>query len=45
MWLEFIAAIVVPVALFVAATVVVHTFTAAALPGDGMLHRLLALAV
>jgi len=43
MWLEFIAAIVVPVALFVAATFVVHQFVAAALPGQGLLHRLLAL--
>ena len=45
MWLEFFAAIVVPVALFVAATVVVHTVTAAAIPGDGLLHRLLAMVV
>jgi len=43
MWLEFIAAIVVPVALFVAATFVVHQFVAAALPGQGLLQRLLAL--
>ncbi len=42
MWLEFIAAIVVPVALFIAATVVVHQF-AAALLGPGLLQRLLAL--
>jgi len=43
MWLEFIAAIVVPVALFVAATFVVHQFVATALPGQGLLQRLLAL--
>ena len=43
MWLEFIAAIVVPVALFVAATFVVHKLAAAALPGQGLLDRLLAL--
>ncbi|MCY4285201.1 MAG: TRAP transporter large permease subunit [Thiotrichales bacterium] len=42
MWLEFVAAIVVPVALFVAATFVVQQF-AAALLGQGLLHRLLAL--
>jgi TRAP-type mannitol/chloroaromatic compound transport system permease large subunit len=45
MWLEFVAAIVVPVALFVAATAVVHTFIATAIPGDGLLHRLLAMVV
>ena len=45
MWLEFIAAIIVPVALFVAATAIVHTVTAAALPGDELLNRLLTLAV
>ena len=45
MWLEFIAAIVVPVALFVAATFVVHQVVAAALLGQGLLHRLLALAI
>ena len=42
MWLEFVAAIVAPVALFVAATFVVHQF-AVALLGQGLLHRLLAL--
>ena len=45
MWLEFIAAIVVPVALFVGATAVVHTVTAASLPGDGLPSRLATLAV
>ena len=45
MWLEFIAAIVVPVALFVAGTFVVHQIVAAALPGQGLLHRLLALVI
>ena len=45
MWLEFIAAIVVPVALFVGATAVVHTVTAVALPGDGLPSRLATLAV
>ena len=45
MWLEFIAAIVVPVALCVAATIVVHELVAVALPGQGLLDRLLALAI
>ena len=45
MWLEFIAAIVVPVALFVGATFVVHQVVAAALLGQGLLHRLIALAI
>ena len=45
MWLEFIAAIVVPVVLFVGATFVVHQIVAAALLGQGLLHRLLALAI
>ena len=45
MWLEFIAAIVVPVVLFVGATFVVHQVVAAALLGQGLLHRLLALAL
>ena len=45
MWLEFIAAIVVPVVLFVGATFVVHQVVAAALLGQGLLHRLLALAI
>ena len=44
-WLEFIAAIVVPVALFVAATFVVHQAAAAALLGQRLLHRLLALVI
>ena len=43
MWLEFIAAIVVPVFLFIAATFVVHQLVAGALLGQGLLHRLLAL--
>ena len=45
MWLEFIAAIVVPVILFVAGTIAVHTLVAAPLLGQGLLQRLLALAV
>ena len=45
MWLEFVAAIVVPVVLFVGATFVVHQVVAAALLGQGLLHRLLALAI
>ncbi len=45
MWLEFIAAIVAPVVLFVAATFVVHQIVAAALPGQGLLHRLAALVI
>ncbi|MDD9980208.1 MAG: TRAP transporter large permease subunit [Gammaproteobacteria bacterium] len=45
MWLEFIAAIVVPVVLFVGATFVVHQVVAAALLGQGLLHRLLALVI
>ena len=45
MWLEFIAAIVVPVVLFVAATFVVHQIVAAALLGQGLLQRLLALGI
>ena len=45
MWLEFVAAIVVPVVLFVAGTFVVHQLVAGPLLGQGLLQRLLALAV
>lgn len=44
MWLEFVAAIVVPAAIFVFATILMHRFAQAAFPGDGLLARLLALA-
>ena len=44
MWLEFVAAIVVPVALFIGVTMAVHTFVASAIPGEGLLSRLLGLA-
>lgn len=44
MWLEFVAAIVVPVALFIGVTMAVHTFVAPAIPGEGLLSRLLGLA-
>ena len=45
MWLEFLAAIVVPVVLFVAGTIVVHKLVAGPLLGQGLLQRLVALAV
>ena len=44
MWLEFVAAIVVPVALFIGMTMAVHTFVASVIPGEGLLSRLLGLA-
>ena len=44
MWLEFVAAIVVPVALFIGVTMAVHTFVASVIPGEGLLSRLLGLA-
>ena len=45
MWLEFIAAIVVPVALFVAVTFALHGLVTGALLGQGLAHRVLALAI
>ena len=44
MWLEFIAAVLVPIALFIVATIATHKFLAAAVPGDDLFQRLLALA-
>ena len=43
MWLEFIAAVIVPACLFAVATVMVHGLAAGALGGQGLPGRLLAL--
>ncbi len=43
MWLEFVAAIVVPIIAFVAATIVVRIMTSALLPGDDILSRFLSM--
>ncbi|MCY3639954.1 MAG: TRAP transporter large permease subunit, partial [Gammaproteobacteria bacterium] len=45
MWLEFIAAIIVPVILFAAVTVLVNGIASAMPVGQGLLQRLLALAL